>query len=1069
MSASESKAPQLVAVDFDPFAQGEVATMVPTTNGQREIWTAVQMEPVASLCFNESFSLRLRGPLDVERLRTAFRRVLERHASLRSTFTPDGLWLCTSDTLPASLSLVDLSTLSAAEQAQTMAERARLEVELPFNLVHGPLVRAQFFRLSSEEHVLFFTAHHIVCDGWSHWVVLTELAALYSGRALPEPDSFARYASEDSGGEKDEAYWLQRFANGAPSLDLPADRPRPRARTYDSAREDWVLPESLVEGLQKLGARHGASLVATFLAGYAAFLYRLTGQEDLVIGVPASGQARTGQNHLVGHCISLLPVRLAVAPEQPFTDLLRSVRTTFLDALDHQRPSFGRLLESLRLARDPGRIPLVSTVFNMDRSGEKLDFQGLEVSYASHPRRYETFELFINASFGTGQLVLTVQYNSNLFDAATVRRLCGHLEVLLQAIARDPDQSIARLPMLAEADRQQLLVEWNRTEADYPRDVPLAQLVEAQAERTPEAVAVVFGTESLSFAELNAQANQLAQALRAHGAGPDRLVGLCVERSLDMVVALLAVVKSGAAYLPLDPLLPPERLSYMLEDSGASLVLIQESLRASLPAFSGTVVSLDQTSWKSNPRDNLAVAVQPDNLAYVIYTSGSTGRPKGVEVPRGALTNLLWSMRQWLGLTTADRLLAVTTISFDIAGVDMWLPLLVGARLVVAGREDSADGEGLREQIDQHGITFLQATPVTWQLLLQAGWKGKSDLQIVCTGEAMPRDLAVELAPFVRRLWNLYGPTETTIWSTGYLVRDGNQPILIGRPVANTQCYILDGNGHPVPIGVVGELYIGGDGLARGYLGRPELTAEKFLPDPFRSQPGARLYRTGDLARYLPDGNIECLGRTDHQVKIRGLRIEPGEIEVVLAEHPGVHQAVLRVFEPKPGHLRLVAFYVPAPGAEVSATDLRKYLRGKLPDYMIPQQFVALESLPLTSSGKVDRKALALPAEAGTVAGERVAPHTPTERFLADLWANLTGSKAESIGANDNFFDVGGHSLLALQAIARIQTRTGVRLEARNMFLNSLGQIAEILAAAGVTGALQAQPELKPAAPPGSA
>jgi amino acid adenylation domain-containing protein len=622
--------------------------------------------------------------------------------------------------------------------------------------------------------------------------------------------------------------------------------------------------------------------------------------------------------------------------------------------------------------------------------------------------------------------------------------------------------------MLAEADRQQLLVEWNRTEADYPRDVPLGQLVEAQAEKTPEA-AVVFGGESLSFAELNAQANQLAHALRAHGAGPDRLVGICVERSLDMVVALLAVVKAGAAYLPLDPLLPLDRLSYMLKDSGASLVVTQDGLRASLPAFSGTVVSLDDRTWKSNPRDNPAVAVQPDNLAYVMYTSGSTGRPKGVEVPRGPLTNFLWSMRQWLGMTTEDRVLAVTTISFDIAGLEIWLPLLLGARLVVASREEAADGARLRELIDRHGITFLQATPVTWRLLLQAGWNGKPDLQIVCGGEAMPRDLAVELTPIVRRLWNLYGPTETTVWSTGYLVRDGNQPILIGRPVANTQCYILDENAHPVPIGVVGELYIGGDGLARGYLGRPELTAEKFLPDPFRSQPGARMYRTGDLARYWADGNIECLGRTDHQIKIRGLRIEPGEIEAVLEEHPAVRQAVLRVFEPKPGDQRLAAFYLPAPGAEVSATELRKYLRGKLPDYMVPQQFVALESLPLTASGKVDRKALTLPAEAGGVMGERVAPHTPTERFLADLWADLTGSKTESIGANDNFFDVGGHSLLALQAIARIQTRTGVRLEARNMFLNSLGQIAEILAAAGVTGDLPPQPEPNPAAPPGSA
>jgi amino acid adenylation domain-containing protein len=582
---------------------------------------------------------------------------------------------------------------------------------------------------------------------------------------------------------------------------------------------------------------------------------------------------------------------------------------------------------------------------------------------------------------------------------------------------------------------------WNRTEANYPREVGLAQLVEAQVERTPQSVAVVCGNETLTFAELNVRANRLAAELRVHGAGPDRLVGVCVERSVDMVVALLAVVKAGAAYLPLDPQLPVERLRFMLEDSAALLVVTQEDLRESLPAFTGTVISLDDRMWESSAQNNPAVAVQPEHLAYVIYTSGSTGRPKGVEVPRRALTNLLWSMRDWFGLTAEDRLLAVTTISFDIAGVDMWLPLLVGAPLVVVGREEAVDGAFLRDQIEQHGITFLQATPATWRLLLQADWKGKSDLQIVCTGEAMPRDLAAELAPIVRRLWNMYGPTETTIWSTGYLVCDGRETVPIGRPVANTQCYVLDKNRNPLPVGAVGELYIGGDGLARGYLRRPELTAEKFLPDPFRSQPGARMYQTGDLARYRADGNLECLGRTDHQVKIRGFRIELGEIEAVLMEDASVRKAAVVVHSDDLGDTRIVAYIVYAPGQTRTGSETRRRLAGRLPDYMLPNVFVELETLPLTANGKVDRRALPPPFAQQIQEGEEhIEPRTEAERVLAALWSELL--KVERISVRDNFFALGGHSLLSAQMVAQLFKRTGHRLSLRSVIFETLEQLA---------------------------
>ena len=1065
MIANQGKAPELVAVDFDPFAQGEVVTMAPATAAQREIWASVQMEPAASLAYNESLSLRLRGPLEVERLRVAFRRVLERHGSLRATFTPDGVWLCISSALPTSLALVDLSTLSAADQAQGLAEQARLEVETPLDLVHGPLVRAQLFRLSSEEHVLFFTAHHIVCDGWSHWVVMTELAALYSGQELPEPDSFARYASDDVDGQKDEAYWLQRFANGVPTLDLPEDRPRPRQRSYDSAREDLVLPQSLVEGLQKLGARHGASLVATFLAGYAAFLHRLTGQEDLVIGVPAAGQARTGQDHLVGHCISLLPVRLAVAPEQPFAELLRSVRTTFLDALDHQRPSFGRLLESLRLARDPARIPLVSTVLNMDRSAEKLDFQGLEVSYASHPRRYETFELFINASVGTGRFVLAAQYNANLFEAATIRRRLRELQTLLAGAVADPERKVAQLPLLPDEERQRILVDFNRTEVDYRPPSSLHQLFERQADATPDRIAVVSQGQSLTYRELEERANQLAHRLRVLGVAPNTCVAVCAERSLEMVIAIYGVLKAGAAYLPLEPSDPLDRLAYFLGDAKPVSIVAQAAVVDRLPDLSVPVVAIgpDSRGLLEAPTTRPACLTSGHDLAYIIYTSGSTGRPKGVgNLHKGILNRILWTAERF-GSAADQRVLQKTPFTFDVSLWELFWPLAGGGTLVMAPPRAHQDPARLAQVIAESRITMMHFVPSMLHAFLEhADLEACGSVQrVLCSGEVLPYDLQER---FFQRwggeLHNLYGPTEAAVDVTHWACVPGDPRgiVPIGRALANTWLYVVDREGQPTPIGVPGELLIGGVQVARGYLGRPELTAQRFVADPFSARPGDRVYRTGDRARFLEGGEIEFLGRLDDQVKVRGLRIEPGEIEAVLAEHPAVRQAVLRVFEPKAGDVRLAAFYVPAPGAEVSAADLRKHLRSKLPEYMIPQQFIVVERMPLTSSGKIDRKALALPAasEANVVAsGETVGPRNPTEESIAAIWTELLSTG--KIGIHDNFFELGGHSLLAIKAMSRIRDVFKLELPLQRLFENPTvaGLAAVVMEAKGTAEAVR--------------
>ncbi len=1010
----------------------------PLSFAQEQFWLLDQMVP-GSPAYNVVDVIDLDGAYHAQALQGALRELVRRHEILRTAFTveEEGLRqvVLPADELP--VPEIELTALPEGERADAWNRVVREQGRQPFDLAQPPLLRAAMVHHSATEHRLLIVLHHIVGDEWAMGLVQEEVkqtyAALSRGQpfSLPElPVQYADYACwqrEWFQGEKLEAqldYWREALAGTPPVLLLPTDKPRPPALTFRGATEQFVLPKTLLEELRTLGKQEQTTLFMVLEAAFASLLHRYSGQSDLLVGTPISGRTQSETQHLVGCFLNTVVLRSQLDDGQTFRSLLHQTRERALGAFAHAEIPFARLVATLAPERDPSRTPLFQVMFvlfdpeSASRSSILSDRRELETGTSK-------FDMTLLISITEDGLVGRMEYSTDLFEAETIRRMCRHFGVLLEGLAHRPDQPIGRLPILTEADTQQLLVEWNRTESDYPRAEPLAQLIEAQVARTPEAVAVVYGDEALTYAELDASANQLAHELRARGVGPDRLVGICIERSLDLVVGLLAIIKAGGAYLPLDPFLPAERLRTMLEDSGTTLVLTQDSLRATLPAFAGSPCSVDDPSWRSRPRDNPSVAVAPEQLAYVIYTSGSTGKPKGVEVPRGALTNLLWSMREWLGLTAADRLLAVTTISFDIAGVDMWLPLLVGARMVVASREEAVDGERLGEQIDRHGITFLQATPVTWRLLLAAGWKGKSDLQIVCTGEAMPRDLAALLLPRVRRLWNLYGPTETTIWSTGYEVRDGDAPVLIGRPVANTQCYILDQNRRPVPVGAVGELYIGGDGLARGYLGRPELTAEKFVPDPFRDRADARMYRTGDLACYRSDGNITCLGRSDHQVKIRGFRVEPGEIEAGIAQHPAIRQVVVVAREDVPGDMRLVAYLVAENPPSDLLDQLRSRLRAVMPEYMVPSHFVALDAFPLSPNGKVDRKALPAPDLQAAPAPVRP-PRTVTEKRVAAVWTALL--KRDGIGLDDNFFDVGGHSLLSVMLVAEIKKQMGVDL-----------------------------------------
>ncbi len=1037
------------AVDYDPFAQGPLARVAPTTEPQREVWLADRLGRDASLAYNESISLDFRGALNVDALNDALRGLIARHDILRANFGPDGKTLCVADARQIALPCIDLSALDEARRAERIAAHARDVVETPFDLDHGELLRAELIRLAPEHHHLVLTAHHLVCDGWSWWVIVRELGTLYSqavgqgAQPLPAAESFADYAlaeAEHPHGatyRADEAYWLQRFTDGGPVLDLPTDRARPSRRTFASIREDHILDNELVAAVRRLGARQGASLFATLLAGFAGLLTRLTAQNDVVIGIPAAGQSVDGHDHLVGHCVNLLPLRFELDQAQPFEQALGAAQSTLLDAIEHQRYTFGTLVRKLPLQRDPARLPVCSVMFNIDQAmdQESTGFHGLGMRLITNPRSFENFELFVNAVQVHGGMRLECQYNTDLFDNATIRRWLAAYETLLRTAVARPDLPFGRLSVVSEAAREELQA-LQPAPVAFDRDCRMHEAFERQCDRAPDRIAVEFNGESVRYDALEARANRIAHLLRARGVHRGALVGLVLDRGVDMLAGLLGVLKAGAGYVPLDPNFPAERLAYMAGDAGLAALLTTSKHAGHFDLRGRPVLSLDTLD------DELAVlpaarlgrdagAAQPESPAYVIYTSGSTGRPKGVQVPHRAVSNFLSSMAKEPGLDSDDRLVAVTTLSFDIAVLELLLPLSVGARILLADRVTAADGVALKALIERSGATVMQATPASWRLLLDADWKGDSNFKILCGGEALPSDLAAQLLSRCGSLWNVYGPTETTVWSTCSLVTSASD-IDIGRPIDNTQVWILDPRGELCPLGVPGEMWIGGDGVTLGYLNRPELTAERFVPDPFSNATGALLYRTGDRGRWRADGVLEHQGRLDFQVKVRGYRIELGEIEALLAAHAQVARAVVVAREDRPGDVRLVAYVVADAGAALDDAALASYLKGSLPDYMIPQHIVFLDAIPLLPNGKIDRKSLPVPDMAVKLAGERVAPRNALERTIADAMAKVLG--VAEVGVDDDFFTLGGHSLLAAQLTSRINKELGIALSLRALF-----------------------------------
>ena len=1024
------------------IAHDSSGSEAPLSFGQRRFWFLDQYEEERS-AYTHCAAFCLKGPLDVAALRRALDRIVERHEVVRTTYRSRGgvPYPVVDAPRPVALEVVDAGSLDEALALAAAESRRR------FDFARDLMIRPTLVRLAADDHVLLYTRHHIASDGWSVEVFVRELAALYEGAAVPElPIQYSDYArwqqARYAAGAWDDQieYWKKRLAGSPPLLPLPTDRPRLPRQTFAGGQETFVLPAALAGPLEEVARREQATLFMALAAAFNALLYRYTGAADILVGCPAAGRSRRETEPLLGLFLNTLVLRTDLSGDPTFREVLARVRAAALGAYAHQELPFEKLVEALQPERSLSHSPLFQVFFQFrNLPFNALRFAGLECEPVHFDPGTAQFDLAVEVTPAGKSLRVALTYNSDLFERATARRMAGHYRALIEAVARDPEHRVSAIPLLQEEERRQVLVEWNRTERPAPAAC-VHELFEAQAARTPDAVAVLFEDGEITYAELNRKADALAGRLRRLGVGPDVLVGLAVERSGEMVAALLGILKAGGAYLPLDPSYPNERLAFMLEDSDAAVLVTERALVSRLPARLPRVVLLDEEEEAPGPlpdsRGSEGAAL--DSLAYAIYTSGSTGVPKAVLVTHRSLTNAIESFRSEPGMSERDSVLAVTTLSFDIAAIEIFLPLISGARVVVACEQAQKDGRALATLIERRHPTFLQRTPAGWRMLIDAGWRGDENLTIVCGGEALTRPLADALLARGGRVFNAYGPTEATVYSTVERVRRDTPGVPIGRPLANTRVYVLDARREPVPVGVAGELYIGGAGVARGYWKRPELTAERFVPDPFAAQPDARMYRTGDLVRWLTDGRIEYLGRLDDQVKVRGFRIELGEVEAALAAYPHLEAAAAAVHEDT-----LLAYCVWRESHSSDLGELRAFLTARLPGYMVPTGFVAIGSLPLLPNGKVDRKALGAIKEP-PAARDKTAPRDETERRLAAIWEELL--ETAPIGVDDHFFELGGHSLLAARTAARIEDAFGKRVPLATLFeAPTIAQLAPLV------------------------
>jgi amino acid adenylation domain-containing protein len=1044
---------------------------LPLSFSQQRLWFIQQLDP-ESAAYNTGTALRLTGKLDHMALEQSINIIKQRHETLRTTFfLVDGVpHQRIAPFVSQPLSCIDLQAHDPGERESKAWQIVNADAAQPFDLEVGPLLRIILLRLDEDDHVLSIIMHHIISDEWSLNLFIHELATLYgdyctgtSLRLSELPIQYADYAIWQRQWLQAEvleyylAYWRKQLGGDIPPLDLPTDRPRPHTQTSAGALLRCTISESLLPQLHKVSQQEDVTLFMFLLAAFKILLHQYTRQTDILVGVPIAGRGRAETEDLIGCFINTLVLRTNQEGDPTCREFLKQVSKTALDAYTYEAMPFEMLVEELQPTRDLSRNPLFQVMFNFEPAAvSELDISGLKIEEFAVERRTSKLDLTLFLSETEQGLVGIVEYNTDLFDATTIQRMMSHFEQILTTMVANLDQQISNLSILTSAE-QELLDAFNATIASYPTDLCIPDLIEAQVARTPNAIAAIFEEERITYAELDRRTIRLASYLQKLGVDRETLVGVYMDRSLDMLVALISILKAGGAYIPIDPSYPAERVTYILGDTQASLVLTQSWLCERLSEYAMHIIIID-TLWNQLEQgyESKLSIIQSDNLAYVIYTSGSTGKPKGVAITHRSVVNFLTAIQQQLQLTERDRVFSVTTISFDIAVLELILPLTVGASVMIASHAVISDGDALIKYLANSGATLMQATPSTWRLLLEAGWQGDNHMKILCGGEELPIQLANILKPLGAALWNLYGPTETTIWSMARHITSLDGPISLGKPIANTQIYLLDEQFHPVPLGVPGELYIGGAGLARGYLNRPDLTAERFAPDPFNDIPDARLYCTGDLARLKPDGNLEYIGRTDNQVKVRGYRIELGEIEAVLQQHPAIRDTVVTVREGSSGYKQLVAYITSMTREPISVEDLRHFLHERLPEYMIPAFFMMLDEMPLTANGKLNRQALPDPHPSEMdLYSHYIAPRERLEIQLTQQWEDLL--EIQPIGVRDNFFSLGGNSLLVVSAIARIERHLGKRIPLTTFF-----QFPTI---EGLTGFLRQQIADQPSTP----
>jgi len=1067
-------------------------SFAPATEAQQEVWISCMIGGEnATRAYNLSVSLTLSGDLDRSCLEKCLQEEINRHEALRSTFTEDGTQVCITSKDILQLQFEDIVALLPGEKEPIMDKYIRDHIDTVFDLLHGPLYRLSLFRVENDKHILVFTIHHIVCDGWSMGLFLEELGSNYTAcvngeaSSLNESISFQKYAHQQQIFSQSESYlqienfWINEFKDSIPVLELPADSPRPVIRTTKSERFDFILDPNLLATIKTLAGQSRCSLAIVLRAVFEVFLYKITGQDDIVLGLPTAGQAATGNYSLMSHCINLLPLRSRLGENTSFSRYLNNRRNATLDAYDNQLFTFGTLLKRLNIPRDPSRLPLVSIVFSIDMGiGDAVKFEHLDNKLFSNKRDYENFEIFINATDTGENFVIEWSYNTQLFRRDSIKQMMEEFTKLLHIVVNNPESQVHELVHRKETNFKETISEWNKTSVSYPKDKAVHHFISQNAINHPDKTAIKFKDKTISYKDLEIQSNQLAAYIIERDVKPSDRIAVAMNRSPEMVISLLAIMKAGAAYIPVDPGYPRKRIEYMLSDSSAKILLVSAEYKGLFVNENIIEIIFEETSsiLTSYSENDPKVEINGNDLAYIIYTSGSTGQPKGIAIEHHSLSNFLCSMQKTPGISANDKLLAVTTISFDISGLELYLPLISGAQLVLTDTESARDGREIMDLLKQEQITIMQATPSTWRMVLETGWDEKLKLKVLCGGEALPQDLARLLLEKSEQVWNMYGPTETTIWSAVKRITNADEIMTIGGPIDNTKIFILDEELRVLPLGNTGEIYISGDGLAREYWNQPELTEKSFIYNSSIDSETSRLYRTGDLGKFLPGGEIQCFGRIDNQIKIRGFRIELGAIENALTNLSGVKKCVVIGREDLPGDQRLVAYIIPdnsdnLNGAESHKTfpftpdqilNWKKGLKDLLPPYMIPGEYIGLVSIPHLPNGKIDRKALPRPNDVLPGRLSQEFPKTENEKLITEIWKEFL--KVESIGIHDDFFELGGHSLTAVQVMIRLEKITGRKLPLTTLFkYSTLAGFAQLFDEQAATAPAQSdtkRPEL---------